>query len=747
MPWKVRTELAESFCKGCEDIENENRGHDAFNIAAFYAIGYGVQLSQSLCFKYLRLASSCGYVPAVVLDTIFCISGLPMPDHRSESGIFQQEILRMLTEILEPLEQNLRFPYALRSYYKYRNSITASERLRPADDALSFQGERSLREYVDSLDLGQLHEIWINVDMVQDEPPKLLLHHLIIAHEELAESVLSRGANAYLVTAKGITLLHIACACGSLRITKLLLELAPELAQNCSKDGVSPLHWLFMFEQSDIPHIAETLVRHGASTERVGVAFLPEFHLVLSGPPLHWAIMTRNLSAVRSLVELGVDVNIESPMPRDCLQYSGFAIDVATCMLLPEIVEFLISVGAEINERPGSDGMLPFHRIGDTVDPFRLWLYHGPLLKDSTQETINILLRNGANIDGFLDAGDLSPLEWIVARVTCFTSVLEQFLHSNPQCPDRLVFAAAIALQHDPLNTYKIELLLGYCSWNLSEETFIADCNAALEKCTKDGTVGAISKILPSLKEPAKDVVNANELVHLAASYDHVEMLRFFADQGADLNLDIGGTPAATAACYSKINALRFLLLHGSTVLSLPSEASSNTLLHEIVSNTTSEYESEKTLEFICQEFLHKFLSVVDSYEDNGFTALHLSIIWGTEKNVARLLEDLKAKPLSVKNTEITPTSLAALAIEHPPWLILQQGDSGARSYQRKIRNILRYLIDTVKIEMPRFVDDHQKVSKYWTTRSESQWRKEDQIAEWYMTQQYSDTGLERKYQ
>jgi hypothetical protein len=109
--------------------------------------------------------------------------------------------------------------------------------------------------------------------------------------------------------------------------------------------------------------------------------------------------MARNLPAVECLLACGADPINESPMPIvDCLRYSGYAIDLAVCMLMSEIVELLIRFGASVSakddyERPA------LYFIGDTIDPFRLWLYHGNSVSSAVTKTVEVLLRNGANLN------------------------------------------------------------------------------------------------------------------------------------------------------------------------------------------------------------------------------------------------------------------------------------------------------------------------------------------------------------
>jgi len=741
LPWEVRSELAENFRTGCEEVNNEYRGQDAFNLSAFHALGFGVHLDESLSLKYLNIASKNGFLPAATLCEAFASNGLLDSDRIPVHNATHEAFWYRLLEDLQQIPQQLHFSRLIRAYYKHKNLQAASGTIDIGNQTLLSQDKEVLKDFLLKQDIDHLHEVWVELNIAEDGLQKPLMHHLIVAHESLADMVLRRGVEGSFFTSNGISLLHVACACGSTKIVRTLLELFPNIARQCSKDGISPLHWLFMFDDTEIPEMAKALVSNGASLDRVGVMVFTDFNLVFSGPPLHWAIMARNPAAVRALIKSGAELNEDTPMPTDCLQYSGYAVDLAVCLLMPEIVELLICHGAELRQRPDSSGMTTLHYIGDTIDPFRMWLYHGKSVKAAVKETVQILLRNGADINETSDDG-ITPIQWMVSRTTCITSVLEPFLDFEPKASKNLLSLAAVALQHDCLNHRKMTLLLEYCSRTLQEEDFRLDCTNALKKCTRDGTVEAARKILTHGSGLAKDLIDREELVHLAAENDHPEMISLLLDLGGNIDLDTGGTPAAAAASFAKRKALGFLLSHGATVLSLPSQTSQATLLHEIVANTSSPQESEKTLEFVCQNFRDRFLPVVNNFDDRGLTALHEAIIWGNEKNIARLLTNMDAAPLCIRGTDISPTTLAALTQEYTPWLILQQGDSSIQQHKRSMTDILRFLVESMRLEPPDLAPkDHARVTKYWTTPQNSAWAPTDQISDWYIRRNYSDTA------
>lgn len=734
LPWTVRTEFVHSLHVGANDNESPFAGQDAFNLAACYAFGFGVKLDQKLSFHYLRLASKCVYTPATVLYSQFQALGLVQALAGSTSRDTHNETTTFPEDSPGLTDLPLQFSSLIRTYYKqYRPSINSCK-ITCDDMTFAFQGQESLYEFLLDTSNDCLQ------DFIIDFPgsgtiSKPLMHHLIATNEPLTEHLLRTGVDGSVLNDNNVSLLNTACALGSVRMVHTLLELFPSLANQPTKDGVGPLHWLFMFEDDEIFQIAKTLVEHKATLLSVGVMEFADLNLIFSGLPLHWAVMARNPSAVRALVKLGGQ-NIPWTPWIPCFAYPLYAVDLAVCLLMPEIVELLIKFGAAIGPRPETSGIPSLHFIGDTVDCFRLWLYHGRSLKEATCATIDILLEHGADINGTSDDG-CTALEWVVGRTTCLTEVMESLLQYNPRFSSENsqsknpIYLASVALKHDQLNSSKMRLLLDYASKMIEPQELVTSCVESLRRCAIHGSVEAAKELFSVIWPHNKEIINEGELLHLAAENDQAEMIELFLEMGADIDLDTGGTPTAAAASYGKRRALGTLLSHGASVFSLPSKYSSTSLLHEIVANTNSPHESFQTLNYVCDNFKDLLLPIVDRYDDRGMTALHEAIVWGHLRNAALLLEKLNASALCIRNTDISPTTLAVLAKDNPPWYLAQQGEEGIKRYYRSMFDILRYLTETWNLAAPDTNLVAHEITKYWTTPTKSLWRAEDQLANW----------------
>lgn len=720
----------------------------------FSAIGFGTTVNEQDALDQLQESSSLGYLPATILCHELHARGLkeiPSDTRNAEFVDFLQEF-RAKHEHTHP---DQRFAELLRSFYKFHNSAAArkSLELNICGKTMRIDDQGQLDGLLSRYSCEAVDEAVVTTDVWGQPVLKPLMHHLILSHAALAESLLRRGCDPSKRTHNLLTMLIVACAAGSKTLVELLIELCPEYAIRGTREGISPLHWLFMFDDEDMFEVAQRLhvVKAGANLQRVGVQVFAEFNLVFTGSPLHWAIMARSTTAIRTLIKLGVDPNAKVPRATvECLECPPVPLDLAVMLLMHEIVELMLQLGATMDGASDSDRRTPIHFIGDGVtDPFRLWLYHGS--KDSeidaaVTKTLGVLISHGADINCKSDSHEMTPLECIITQRTDLTWVLRRFLQYQPELTQGLLRTAATSLRHDQANYQKLCLLLEYHSTYGLRDNVADECKSAARTCVQDGTVAAGRAILSHLGSEARAFIDDEELIHLAAENDHPQMIKVLLDFGGDINLDTGGTPAANAAARSKRKALGFLLDHGADVYSEPSKNEEATILHDIVANTVSRHESELTLDFLCanQNFRDKLRPLVNNYDPRGITALHEVIIWGSVANAGNLVLNLGAKDLCIRDTEVSPLLLAKLVIESPPWLITQQGSSGIQRHEKDVREIVDFL-QRASFQVPQPALDTttqwKEITTWWTKPSESQWSEADNLGDWYIPARYDDTG------
>ncbi|KAL1858320.1 hypothetical protein Daus18300_009938 [Diaporthe australafricana] len=749
-PWEAREQMRNSFDLGChQDIR---QGRDAFQASVFSAIGFGTTVNERDALDRLRESSRLGYLPATILCHELFARGpqeTPIDARNAESVDFLQEF--RVKHHHTPPDQ--RFAKLLRSFYKFHNSAAARKSLELdiGGKTMRIDDQGQLDGLLGRYSCEEVDEAVVTTDVWGQPVLKPLMHHLILSHSALAENLLRRGCDPSKRTHNLLSMLIVACAAGSKTLVELLLELCPEYAIRSTREGISPLHWLFMFDDEEMFEVGQRLVNARANLQRVGVQVFAEFNLVFAGSPLHWAIMARSTTAIRTLIELGADPNAEVPRATvECLECPPVPLDLAVMLLMHEIVELMLQLGATMDGASDSDQRTPIHFIGDGVtDPFRLWLYHGS--KDSeidaaVTKTLDVLISHGADINCKADSHEMTPLEFILTQRTDLIWVLRGFLQHQPELTKGLLRTAATSLRHDQANCQKLNLLLEYHSTNGSRGDFAEECKSAARTCVQDGTVAAGRAILSHLGSEAREFIDDEELIHLAAENDHPQMIKVLLDFGGNINLDSEGTPAANAAARSKRRALKCLLDHGADVYSEPSKNEEATILHDIVADTVSRHESELTLEFLCdnQTFRDKLSSVVNNYDPRGVTALHETIIWGSVANVCTLVVILGAKDLCILDTDVSPLLLARMVVESPPWLITQQGSSGVQRHRRDVSEIAEFLKSAnFRVPQPALDTTTQSegITRWWTKPSKSAWSETDHLRDWYTPATYGDTG------
>ena len=241
------------------------------------------------------------------------------------------------------------------------------------------------KEYagIEALSLADICEHWTLANVLPTVEIKVrdgslleqpLLHYAIAScNLHIVETLLKLGISPQTQDDSGNTALHIACQHGYSDLTKLLVS-SKAKASIGNKTGAFPLHWLWMFEDSDIEQMAELLVKNAeadvnatmkASESTVDALF---FYTV-SGTPLHSAISVRNAKAVQVLIDLGANVNIRPS------ENGETPLELAAMLHLFDIAEILLQHGAKLlDER--QDGPWVLHHVGRHIQPLRRYHEH-----------------------------------------------------------------------------------------------------------------------------------------------------------------------------------------------------------------------------------------------------------------------------------------------------------------------------------------------------------------------------------
>lgn len=224
--------------------------------------------------------------------------------------------------------------------------------------------------------------------------------------EQLTE-LLDSGVDVNARNALGETALYKACAAGCLETVSLLCNRGASASIAESFYGISCLHWLSTFPSEQISTVAGLLVGAGGNPNALtSIANrIIQYHFPFTWPygtPLHWAVATSNITAVKVLLGLGADPTLRngedafksdrnvryldfhhqsdhvgsfSTTPKDCKGLS--AIDLAVAQHDAEIVSLLLDHGAH-PDLVDEEGYTPIHRLcsnrlGRTAIGARFW--------------------------------------------------------------------------------------------------------------------------------------------------------------------------------------------------------------------------------------------------------------------------------------------------------------------------------------------------------------------------------------
>jgi ankyrin repeat protein len=168
-----------------------------------------------------------------------------------------------------------------------------------------------------------------------------------------------------------LTAVHYACLGGRLSTLKVLIDKKLSASVKAFFD-ITPLHLCIFFHQDDTVDAVNLLLQNGADPEAAttSTVYWEDHDIRLSGTALDWAVLTRNLTAVKALLPHSAG--------RGCLQHAmrHFFWDIAEYIL-----QYLRKNGEDIHG-------LPTWGILDR--PFSHWIAHGCDHMEAIHRTIGV---------------------------------------------------------------------------------------------------------------------------------------------------------------------------------------------------------------------------------------------------------------------------------------------------------------------------------------------------------------------
>lgn len=129
----------------------------------------------------------------------------------------------------------------------------------------------------------------------------------------LMEALTDLNIDVNMETDRNETALFCACCSGHAAMVRLLLRKGADPSRQ-TREGLTPLHFLSAFTDTDIQDIAGLLVRNNAplearaTPEATNYRFSIDFpYGILPGTPLAWAVAAGSIAATTALMQLGAD--------------------------------------------------------------------------------------------------------------------------------------------------------------------------------------------------------------------------------------------------------------------------------------------------------------------------------------------------------------------------------------------------------------------------------------------------------
>jgi ankyrin repeat protein len=448
--------------------------------------------------------------------------------------------------------------------------------------------------------------------------------------------------------------LNLACEYGNFEVAKFLSTRCQYFPD---ERGISPLHWLFIFEAKEAAELAPLLI----GTETVNRLNFPQSQAIeaktslllqescteLFGTPLHWAVRARALDAAKILLDLGADVNY---------RVDGISpLDISVCFHLPEMVSLLLDYGAEfIDEEDGHSALHVFSRRSSLVLPFSRRIIHGSSYRQSLIDTLKVLLDRGNSIDVQDRTGDTPLLLACRSNFDDEVYIIEELLKHGANTRHRNMFFETVFTM--AAWNFRLHRCNIACFKFLLENVKDVNVNAmtshgftALHYCTiADSTSGLLLLLkrweLSNTQSFSPGLVGMTAL-HMAAKLGSWGCLQILVAMKVPLEVKdaLHATPLELAIIHRNPLEMKRLLDAGAELIfgTILTRRTYTTALHASVANADTP--ASITGQLLQHRRMHKH-KCVNFFDHTGQTALHKAAYYGDIKSVVDLL-DARANP------------------------------------------------------------------------------------------------------
>ena len=242
------------------------------------------------------------------------------------------------------------------------------------------------------------------------EPTSLVHLAARLGYLELIKFIIEIGISVNILDKYNGTLLIAACRGGHAPVVEYLIANGanPRLRQ---ENGVSPFHWMMMFQDSDIIPVMELMKSkhpNAMNSTVVKAIEFPDHVLNLEGSPIHFAVSARNLVLTKALLDAGAQYGTHHLFDWSHLS----PLDIAVANHCPEMTDLLLSYRLpQLQETP-------LLHLAESKT-LKLILLHSSSRHDMLTKTIDRVLESGFFDINTKDQDGFTPLAKAIQRAPC----------------------------------------------------------------------------------------------------------------------------------------------------------------------------------------------------------------------------------------------------------------------------------------------------------------------------------------
>ncbi|MCJ1334680.1 hypothetical protein MMC10_011392 [Thelotrema lepadinum] len=431
-PRKIQERLVERWeLQATENNDIAAVSKACFELSICYYLGFGVEQDYVVSHKFLQQACYGSSIAKAILGRVTPVfkmlksgEGVPRSHFgKGSSTYFADRVRSVRSEIIlrrdltETPRLSLRVSHNSDTWrVQLITQLIEQELMRSADVA-------------EAMDIDRLDELWEECAREQSLPL-----------ESLSQAAISAA-------------LTEACRLGSFKVAKSLATLCLQYIGRYGEPN--PLHWLMMFPPEEAQFMAKLLVLgpkdkssfpggicfRCLNARTSSVVFLPEHCMELVGAPLHWAVRSRNLEIVETLLDLGADLTLRCKLraqlpgePPNIARVTYNPLDIALEYHLYDIVNVLLIRGQ--GQKLGKSMEVGASLVAHTATPFSRLVIHGSSYRFALQKTVQTLSDMGWPLDRPDFFGEI-PLIASLTNTAQEEYIIQELLRTCPQVVER----------------------------------------------------------------------------------------------------------------------------------------------------------------------------------------------------------------------------------------------------------------------------------------------------------------------